>query len=187
MARQVFRSIAAAVLVLAGGACGSSVPAVPSASPQPRSGAFEEFGAAFCGAFGELFTAIGNPDTGGNSALYDALLSAVKHGDIASADRIAATITEHLEAGRRHAAAAARWESAGPMMAELDRVFLAFEAMVGAVRKSATGNTDVNVGQTAFEQAGGVQAWRAMFVAGSGIQRPPGVGNRPCPDVPISY
>jgi hypothetical protein len=95
-------------------------------------------------------------------------------------ERVAAEITSRLEVGRQQASIAARWPSAGPMMAEFDRLLVAFEKMVAAKRAGA-GNP-----QAAFEEAGGVTAWTAMFEAGRAVIRPSGATVKQCPTVPVS-
>ena len=180
MIERTLRAVALAVVVLATAACGGGV---PSASPSPKAATFDEFGTAYCAAWHELFAAIGNPDTGSASALRSEFEEAVKAGDAAGVERLARTITGHLEAGRGHIVVASGWQSAGPMLAQLDRVFLAFEAMVAARRSGADGQAT----QAAFEQAGGLEAWRAMFEAGRTLQRPANAGDRRCPTVPVGY
>jgi hypothetical protein len=47
--------------------------------------------------------------------------------------------------------------------------------------------SDTRIGQAAFEQAGGLEAWRAMFEAGRQMERPAGRTEKRCPPVPLSY
>lgn len=187
MPRPVLRAVAAIVLVLVGGGCGSSVATVAPASQQPRATSYEEFGVAMCSAFEELFTAVGNPDTAEHSALFEDFKAAIETGDAPSVDRAANTIRQHLETGRGYAAAAAGWEPSEPMMVQLDRLLVAFEAMVEAMRVSVNQPGNMSVGQTAFEQAGGLEAWRAMFEAGRQMDRPANRTEKRCPTVPLCY
>ena len=187
MARQVLRGVTAIVMVLVVGACGGSLPPSAPASQPPLATSYEEFGVAFCSAFDELLTGVGNPDTADWSPLFEEFQAAVEKGDAASADRSAETIRQHLETGRGYAATAAGWQPSGPMMAQLDRLFVAFEAMVEAMRTSVNQSSDGSVGQTAFEQAGGLEAWRAMFEAGRQMERPAGRAETQCPTAPVSY
>ena len=46
MTRQVLRGVIAIVMVLVGGACGTSVPTLAPASRQPPATSYEEFGVA---------------------------------------------------------------------------------------------------------------------------------------------
>ena len=184
MTHYALRAISMLLVVLATVACGGGA---QGASPQPKAATFDEFGTAYCAAWDELFTAIGNPDTGSVSALRAEFEKAVTAGDTVSAERLAATITGRLEAGRAHVAVASGWQSAGPMLAQLDRVFLAFEAMVAAKRAEVTNDPGALTAQAAFEKAGGVEAWRAMFEAGRTMQRPANAGDRRCPTVPLGY
>jgi hypothetical protein len=69
------------------------------------------------------------------------------------------------------------------MTAQLDRLFVAFEAMTDAVRASS----NTNAGQAAFEKAGGVEAWTALFQAFGEMDRPAGLGPMQCPNVPVGY
>ena len=74
------------------------------------------------------------------------------------------------------------------MMAQLDRVFLAYEAMINARRAGVAQAPGATSPQAAFEQAGGVEAWHTMFPGnGARIERPAGVGDRHCPNVPVGY
>jgi hypothetical protein len=182
MNQRPMLAIAMALILLAG--CASTT-ASPSPSAQPVATSFEEYAIAFCSAFDSMFRAVGNPDTGSGSVLSTSLDAAVTAGDVASAERFAGTITSELEAGRQHVAVAAGWEPAGPMMARLDRVFVAFEAMIAAKRAAAAHAPNAVVPQTAFEQAGGAEAWFAMFEAGRAMKRATGTPDHHCPTVPV--
>jgi hypothetical protein len=182
MSRHVRRAIITIAIVLAGSACGAGG---PTASTLPRAQSFEEYAAAFCSAFESLFRGVGNPDTGSGSALSQSLDAAVEAGDVASAERLAASITAELENGRQFVNVAGGWQPAEPGMANLDRVFVAFEAMIAAKRSAATHAPDAAVPQTAFERAGGVEAWFAMLEANRSMTRPPGAAGKPCATVPI--
>jgi hypothetical protein len=182
MTLHPIRALSVALIVVACVACGGA----QSASPPPKAATFDEFGAAYCAAWDELFTAVGNPDTGSHSRLSSEFGKAADVGDIASTERLAAMIVGHLESGRGHVAVASGWPSAGPMMAQLDRVFLAYEAMIAARRAGVSHAPGEMNPQAAFEEADGVEAWQAMF-PGFPIQRPAGVGDRQCPTVPVGY
>ena len=177
MTRSICRIVALLLVSLAAAACATATPAASSA---PKAATFDEFGTAYCAAWDELFTAIGNPDTGSKSALSGAFEKAVTAGDVANAERLAGMINAHLATGRGHLAVASGWPSAGPMLAQMDRVFLAFGAMTEARRSGADP-------QAAFEKAGGVVAWQAMFEAARTIVRPADAGSRQCPTVPVGY
>ena len=152
----------------------------------PAASSFEEYAIGFCSAFQALFRAVGNPDTAEGSVLSKALDDAVVAHDGDAAERLAAQITIELESGRQHVAFARGWLPAAPTMVQLDRVLIAFEAMTAA--KAAAAKQVPNAGdpQAAFEQAGGPEAWTAMFEAyrAIGSERPQGV--QPCANVPIS-
>ena len=60
MTRTVRLIIASLLVSLAAAACG---PRTPAAGSPPKAATFDEFGTAYCAAWDELFTAIGNPDT----------------------------------------------------------------------------------------------------------------------------
>lgn len=157
-----------------------------SSTPIPIATSFATYGVAFCSAFNALFVAVGNPDTGSGSVLSKALDSAVAAGDGASADQLSAKITTELESGRHAGAAAGGWPPAAPMIAQLDRVFVAFEAMVAAKDATAKRTPGAVDPQAAFEQAGGAEAWTAMFDAyrAIGSERP--AGAQACANLPIS-
>ena len=177
MTRNARLLIASLLVALAAAACG---PGTPAASAPPRAATFDEFGTAYCAAWDELFTAIGNPDTGSDSAMHAAFEKAVTAGDGANVERLARTINAHLATGRGHLVVASGWSSAGPLLSQMDRVFVAFAAMTEARRSGADA-------QTAFESAGGVVAWQAMLEAGRTFVRPADAGSRQCPTVPVSY
>jgi len=175
--------IASATLVMA--AMAACQTGAPSRTPVPAAGSFEEYAASFCSAFEAMFRAVGNPDTGSGSDLSKALDAAVAAGDVASADKLAAAITSELESGRRHVAFARGWPPAEPMMAQLDRVFVAFEAWVEAKRAAAGQAPNAVDPQAAFERAGGVEAWLAMFQAGRAVASARPAGEHRCASVPI--
>ena len=172
------RAIATLLVALACAACGGG-----GATPAPPM-TFDAYGTAFCGAWDALFTAVGNPDTGSGSVLSKSLDDAVTARDAASADRIAATITTKLELARQQAAVAARWPSAATMLGHFDRVVVAYEAMIAAKREAAK-SAEANP-QAAFEQAGGLEAWTAMFETYRTVARPSGASTAQCPTVPIA-
>ncbi len=184
MRNRVIRIIGLSLAILASSAC-SSVPATPSASAAHAT-TFAEYGSAFCAAFDAMFVAIGNPDTADYSTLHRSLDAAVNAGDAATAETIASTMTARLEAGRQQIAFAAGWRPAAPTMAQLDRLFLAFEAMI-ATKRSSVGAPDAQAAQAAFEKAGGVEAWFGTLEEARKIQRPPNAGDGRCPTVPVSY
>jgi 5'-nucleotidase len=95
--------------------------------------------------------------------------AAITTGDMATVDRLAAEITKELEAGRRDVAAAARWAPAAPVMAELDRVFVGYEARIEAKRAAANrgeGAIADKFGQEAFERSGAIDARFALIRPG---------------------
>ena len=171
-----------AILVLAVAAC--SAPAAPSLSPAT----FEEFATNACDAFEAMFRAVGNPDTGEDSELSKALEEAVQRGDPAEAGRLAEAITVELESGRQAASRAAAWPPGFAAMSEFDRVLLAFEAMIDAKRQTV-GNPDGPDPQAAFEAAGGMTSWTAMFEAARTMQsaRPADVPPHECEGIPMGW
>ncbi len=134
-----------------------------------------------------MFRAVGNPDAGTDSELSKALDEAVQRGDPAEAGRLAEAITVELESGRQSASQAAAWPPGFAMMSQLDRVLLAFEAQIDAKRQAA-GNPAGPDPQAAFEAAGGITSWQAMFEAARAIQgaRPANLPPHEC-EVPISF
>lgn len=158
---------------------------VPPASV-PSAIAFDAFIMSACSAFDSMFVAVGNPDTGSGSVLSKQLDQAVEAKDGAAADRVAAVMTGELEAGRRHAAEAGRYPSGSPMMTQMDRVLAAFVVMVAAKRAIANGTPGAVDPQTAFEGAGGVDAWLSMLAGVRDIDRPSGEPPQTCPTVPVS-
>ena len=131
--------------ILLGGCTSTATPAPIVTQPptaQPTAAVltvtYDDFHESFCSAWAALLATVGNPDTDAGSELTDAMDAAIMAGDTASVDRLAAEITEKLEAGRKEVAAAARWAPAAPMMAEVDRVFVGYEARIEAKRAAAS-------------------------------------------------
>lgn len=186
---RLMKSLLLAVSVgLVAVGCSSGAPGASVGASLPlQARTHAEFGAAYCAAFDAMFTAIGNPDTGSGSELSKALDAAMATRDLDTANRLANTITGHLERGRKQAWIARGWPSADPIMAQVDRVLVAFEAMVEAKRAAAAGASGAVDPQVAFENAGGVRAWFAMLEAARGLERPPGTPPTTCPTVPVSY
>jgi hypothetical protein len=175
MTRTSVRAGALALLALIVAACGSG--AQPSPSEPPAT--FSDYDAAICGGFTSLIRAYCNPDTNAPSAMRTALEEAIAAGDAAAAERASTAMLNELEAGRRLAATAARWEPGATTAASLDRLLLAFETWTLATLAVMANPSAINP-QTAFEQAGGVEAWTAML---QGVQRtpvPPDASPKPC-------
>jgi hypothetical protein len=185
MTHRHLRIVIVALVVAAAAGCGPGAPS-PSPTPPPAATSFEEYAVGFCAAFDAMFRAVGNPDTGEGSLLSKALDAAVAADDGGTADQSAAAITTELETGRQQVAYARGWAPAAPMMDHMDRVFVAFEAMVDAKRRAANQVADSIDPQAVFEQAGGVESWFALFEAWRGMedQRPASV--QPCANVPVS-
>ena len=180
------RHLRIAFITLIAAATAACAPGVPNVLPLPAATSFDGYAAHFCLAFDAMFKAVGNPDTASGSESSKALDSAVTAHDGLTADRLAAQITAELESGRREVAAAAGWAPAAPMMAQLDRVFVAFEAMTAAKAAKARGEPNAVDPQAAFEQAGGVEAWFAMFDAGRAMGSENPADAPPCANVPVS-
>jgi len=178
------RIVIALLIALTGVACTGSLPGV---SAPPAAASYDEYRIAACAAWEALFRAVGNPDTASGSDLSRALDAAVTAGDADTADRLAADIVKELKTGREQIAAAGGWSPRAPVMVQLDRVFAAFEAMTEAKRAAARHEPNAVEPQAAFEQAGGVEAWFAMFeaarMAGAGSA---GADEPPCANVPVT-
>jgi len=169
------RAGALALLTFIAVACASGAQPSPSAS----AATYSDYDAAICGGFTSLLRAYGNPDTNAPSAMRTALESAVEAGDAAAAEQASTAMLNELEAGRRLAATAALWEPGAATAASLDRLLLAFEAWTSA-KFALMANPSAVDPQTAFEGAGGVEAWTATL---QGIQRtpvPPDASPTPC-------
>jgi hypothetical protein len=153
-----------------------SVIAKPSLSASPAT--FSDYDAAVCGAFTSLIRAYGNPDTDTPSVMRRALDDAVAANDPAAAERASAAMLNELETGRRFAATAARWQPGASVAASLDRLLLAFEAWTSAKLAVLTDPSAIDP-QTAFEQAGGVEAWTGTLQGVMTVQVPPGASPTP--------
>ena len=173
-------------------AMGGCTPTGTTPAPGPMT--FEAFHGAFCRAWESMFRAVGNPDIGDGSELTRAMDEAIAAGDLPAVDRLAAEITSELEAGRHEVAIATGWTPAAPLMAQVDLVFVGFEAMTEAKRAAASsglGPSAQQVGQEALEQSGAIDAWFALIRPGvldetrRAIQsaRPAEMPER-CPNVP---
>jgi hypothetical protein len=171
-----------ALTILAVAACGSGAASVPpSTAPSAAPATFDDFGAAFCGAFTSLIRAVGNPDAGTPSIMSKALDDAVAAGDASAADRAATAMLSELEAGRLQVAVAARWQPATATMVQMDRLLVAFEALTTAKRAVAAHAPGAVDPQKAFEQAGGVQAWKAVVNGVGSMPVPSGATPSACP------
>ena len=184
-----FQRIAIVVLtVTATSACGvgAASPTPPSSTALPPATSFEEYAESFCAAFDALFLAIGNPDTGARSELHMALDDAVAALDAEAAERLATEITGTLEAGRQDVARAGGWLPGAPIMDQLDRVFVAFEAYIAAKSAAAMGDPGAGDPQTALEEAGGIDAWFAMFSLYPALEAERPATTQQCANVPVS-
>jgi hypothetical protein len=181
----VMTLISALLIACQAGAPGSSAAMSPSAAPSPGASSFAEYAPAFCAAFQALWRGVGNPDTGIGSELSKALDAAMAAGDATAADELATKVKTELEAGRVHAAFAGGWPPAAAMMRDMDRIFIAFEAMADA--KATAAKTPGSASpQVVFEEAGGIDAWTAVMTAWPTLadQRPADVPQ--CEGVPIT-
>jgi hypothetical protein len=157
------------IVVFAAAGCGGGT---PGATPMPVATTADEFAEAWCSSLEAMARAIGNPDTAGDSKLSAALDVAIERADYAGVEQVAAQMRAELETGRRLAVVAAGWQPGAATMVQLDRLILAFEAMVEAKRAAASqglGAAD-GLAQTAFEQAGGLEAWQGMFEAARALR-----------------
>lgn len=186
MSHRHLRFPAIAQMAILFAACGTGAPGTAS-SPEPRPVAtsFEEYAVSFCSAWEALFQAVGNPDTAAGSVLSKALDEAVAAKDGPEASRLATEITAELESGRGHAAVAGGWAPAAPAMTQMDRLFVAFEAMIAAKAAAATGEPGAVDPQAAFEQAGGVEAYFAMIEAMRARPSAGQAGAQQCPNLPV--
>jgi len=162
-------------LTLIAVACGSG----SQGSASLAAATFSDYDAAFCGAFTSLIRAYGNPDTNAPSVMRTALDDAVAAGDRVGAERASVAMLAELEAGRRLAATAARWQPGAATAGHLDRLLVAFEAWTAAKRDRASDPSAIDP-QTAFEQAGGLEAWTATIQGVSTIPAPAGSSPAPC-------
>jgi len=172
------------VVVASAAACGGSAPS-PSPSPSVATN-FNEYAPAFCSAWGTLFRVVGNPDTAGWTDGVRQLQAAAETRDDATAAGLQGPINTELEAARQQIAYAAGWPPAARPMAEMDRFFVATETWITAYVDVAKGVPNAPDPQAAFEAAGGVESWRAMFEAYADVTpyRPASVAQ--CPGAPIS-
>ena len=177
------RGIILAIMIAASAvACGASEP-----SPSPVGATnFHEYATAFCSAWGTLFRVVGNPETASWTDGVHQLQASAEARDDATAARLQGGINTELEAARRQIAFAAGWPPAAMAMAEMDRFFVAEESWVTAYADVAKGLPNAPDPQAAFEAAGGLDAWQAMFEAYADLapHRPASVD--PCPGIPIS-
>jgi hypothetical protein len=172
------------VIAASAAACGGSA---PSPSPSLRvATSFDEYATAFCSAWGTLFRVVGNPDTAGWTDGVHQLQAAAEAHDDATAAGLQGPINTELEAARAQIAYAAGWPPAARPMAQMDRFFVATGTWITAYVDVAKGVPNAPDPQAAFEAAGGVDSWRAMFEAYADVTpyRPASVAR--CPGAPIS-
>lgn len=193
MERRPLPGPAFLLLVPLAAGCGAGVPTadaspttVPGSTPGPALTSFEDYAVSACAAWDALFRAVGNPDTAAGSDLSKALDAAVEAKDGPEAARLASEITAELESGRRAAAVAGTWPPGAPAMVQMDRILLAFEAMVAAKAAVAAGAPGTIEPQAAFEQAGGVAAYFAWIDAVRARPDAGAPGSPPCPGLPLS-
>lgn len=158
--RRLLASLAIALLATA---CDQA--AAPTPTPIPAATSADEFAAAWCSSLKAMVRAIGNPDTGDDSELSAAFDVAIERGDAAEVQRLAAAMSAELAAGRQFAAVAAGWEPGSAAGTAVDRLLLAFGAMVHAKRAAAGEGLAAadERGQIALEQGGGLAAWQTML------------------------
>jgi hypothetical protein len=157
----------------------------PSSSPAGAT-SFDEYATASCSAWGTLIRVVGNPETAGWSDAVRQLQAAADARDDATAAGLQGRINTELEAARRQIAYAAAWPPAARPMAEMDRFFVAEETWIVAYVDVAKGVPNAPDPQSAFEAAGGRDAWQAMFEAYADVApyRPAAVAQ--CPGAPVS-
>ena len=158
------RASLAALLVFVAG-CGQGSAPSPTATPMPLARSADEFAAAFCSSLSAMARAIGNPDTAADSQLSAALDDAIKSGDKAAVERVAASMQAELATGRQFAAVAGGWEPGAKAAQLADRLIVAFVAFVEAKRAAAAqGLTAADErAQAALIQAGGGAAWESLL------------------------
>ena len=182
MHRRLPRAILSIVIAASVAACGAS-----ATSPSPAvATSFDEYATAFCSAWGTLFRVVGNPDTAGWTDGVHQLQAAAEARDDATAARLRGGINTELEAAREQIAFAAGWKPAARPMAELDRIFVAFEKWTTAYVDVAKGVPNAPDPQAAFEAAGGVTSWRAMFEVYADVAPYRPATAAQCPDAPIT-
>lgn len=182
MRQRVAGTFLSIVIAASAAACGAT-----GASPSPAGATtFDEYATASCSAWGTLFRVVGNPDTAGWTDGVRQLQAAADARDEATATRLQGEINTELEAARQQIASAGGWAPATRPMAEMDRFFVATETWITAYVAVAKGVPGAPDPQAAFEAAGGVDSWRAMFEAYADVApyRPATVAQ--CPDAPIS-
>jgi hypothetical protein len=163
------------LLILAGPGC---------TTPVRRAATFEEYFVATCAAWEALLRAVGNPDTGSGSDLSKALDVALAAGDIATADRVLASILREFKTGREQVAVAAGWQPRAAEMALLDRVFVTFEAVrVARVARAAAAQRGESPRPDAVEPAADQDAWFALLDALG--RRGASATDRQCANVPV--
>jgi len=183
MTHTSVRAGALALLTVIAVACGSGAPssAPQSAKPSPSAppATFSDYDAALCGAFTSMIRAYGNPDTNSASVMRKTLEDAIAAGDKAAAERASTAMLNELEAGRRLAATAARWQPGAATAVSLDRLLQAFEAWTSA-KLALTANPSAIDPQQAFERAGGVEAWTTTLRGVGTTPVPSGASPLPC-------
>ena len=171
------------ILAACGGSSPGSSPTVAPATPAatPAAVTYEGFADAICSAFTSLSLAVGNPDANTPSINSKALDEAVVAGDTAAADRLAATITAELEAGRRQATVAAGWPPGATTAMALERVLVAYEAQITAKRAGAARASGATPQPYFALPSDGPVAWAALVQGFGTLPVPSGASPKPCP------
>ena len=147
------------VIGLSVAACGA---AAPGRAPAGAT-SFDEYATAACSAWGTLFRVVGNPETAGWTDAVHQLQAASAARDQPTAAGLQGQINPELESARVQIAVAAAWAPATRPMAEMDRFFVATETWITAYVDVAKGVPNAPDPQAAFEAAGGVTSWGAIF------------------------
>jgi hypothetical protein len=118
---------------------------------------------AICTAVDELFTAVGNPDTGEASLLSRDLEDAIVAGDATLIDTTTTAILAHLEASRSAAARAASYPPAAAGLSAFDEFLTIVAEGVVAKRDAAPDGLEASraAAQRTWDRA--VAPWRAWL------------------------
>lgn len=175
-------ALAMTVLAMSAG-CGGGA---PTSTPQPTGATgYADYAAAACTAWATLFRVVGNPDTAAWSADVRSLQRAAARQDLPGAADLQGRINTELETARRHVAYAGAWPPASRSMTEMDRYLVATEVWITTYVDIAKAVPNTPDPQTAFERAGGVEAWRAMLEAGAEVAPYRPAGAIQCAGAPV--
>ena len=153
----------------------------PTPTPEADGTVFVD---AVCTAVEQLWTAVGNPDTGEGSTLSRTLEDAIAHGDTALVDTTTEAMLRHLRAARSAAARAASYPPAAVGMSAFDDFVVIVADSVLAERDAAADGLEAARVAANREAVRAYESWRT-WINESGPIWSEVAGDMPIPCPPL--